>query len=132
MTSFRARNLLAIACASVALIPATACSRTPNPISVGVDTMYYGYITSGHKFGVTIGDTRKSARHVLESRGYHFGGEGSCDSRMQQLIHCTSDYRDDIYRVSEFMKDGFIFLQVQNETIVAIVWKFEAIRNPDF
>lgn len=131
-TSLSRAKLLAAACASLSLTPVTACSRTPDPIPVGVDTMYYGYITSGEKFGVAIGDARKAAQHTLESRGYHFGGEGSCDSRMKQLINCASDYRDDIYRVSEFMKDGFIFLQFKSDQIVAIIWKFEAIRNPDF
>ncbi len=125
----RIRRLLVAAC----VLPVAACSRTPNPIPVGTDTVYYGNIASGEKFGVKIGDSRTAARVALEAKnGFAYYAEDNCGYKVRTLTACASDFRADLYDVDRFLQRGLVVLAYDEERIIGIVWDFQALPASDF
>jgi hypothetical protein len=111
------------ACAAVA-ISATldACSRTPEPIPPGTDTPYYGFITRGEKFGVSIGDLEGAARSSI--RNARYDGAEPCAEYLAETINCREGELFQAYRAQWPLRDGVFWLRISSGRVSAIAWTF--------
>lgn len=119
-------------CLALVMAPSTACSKTPYPIPPGTDTVYYGHIVSGRRFGVSIGDPRAKAREALESHPFVYLREDGCIYRVRILVDCIENYQADLYDIDQFLRRGLLILELKNDKVVAIVWDFQALPATDF
>lgn len=112
--------------------PLCACSQEPRPIPLGSEAQYYGYIDTGERFGVKIGDSRSNARALLEENKFEYLGDDNCSYRLKSLINCTKEHWSDVYHVREPLRHGVIYLEFKGDEITAIIWDFKLLPNADF
>ena len=114
---------LAVAMSGMAL---SACNAgaSDGPIQHGSNSNYSGYIESGTKFGVSIGDPIESVQPKLTSQGMRYDGISHCESYPKQLLNCQSSDTWQGYRVQKFLKDGFVYVKYEGGRVTVIAWSF--------
>ncbi|MDC7677355.1 hypothetical protein [Asticcacaulis machinosus] len=111
------------------------CSeQPPGPVRLGTDTVYYGYVDTGKKFGVKIGDTRQIAREKMIDSGAIFYPNSDekqpkikydsdvCDEVWQKRVACGRGHTFDYYRVQKLGWDGRVFVFFKDNKVTAIYW----------
>ncbi len=110
----------------LALVLATSVLPTcaqPRPIPRGTDTSFYGYISAGARFGVSIGDTREVAHGALVGQGFSFSGTTDCgETSLQYELGCERGATFDIYDKHQGLGHDTVFLEVREERIAMIGW----------
>lgn len=125
-------NTLAISAFALLAASTSACSQTPNPIPRGTNTKYYGYIESGKKFGVSIGDTRESSQAALVSSGYDAWGDVTCEYNFRKLVDCSNWTLVELYSIDRLLFWGNLFIVIDSGEVTAIVWDMHALPKIDF
>ena len=103
------------------------CSAEPyRPLQMGTDTVYAGYISSGSKFGVKIGDNRSIVKSKLEGKSKYSNKHRTCSYRVHELIGCDQGTKLDYesYRVQWPLRDGMIFVIYENSNVSRLAWEF--------
>ncbi|MEE9330579.1 MAG: hypothetical protein V3V30_10610 [Parvularculaceae bacterium] len=124
--------LISIIFTIAVIVAAIVALQTPNPISVGSNMPYYGYITSGSKFGVSVGMPTRDAQAVLEQNGFSYGGQVACIGTISRLIVCKNSQKFELYWVKHTWRHGLIYVDVQNGMVSSIIWNFRLLPHIDF
>lgn len=119
----KSKLLTVVTMASITLA-AAACTKTPEPIEKGADTPYYGYITSGEKFDITVGQSRQAAKDTLAAGKLAFYGQEKCEDKTHRKIDCAPGDTFDVYRKKGIIKNGFIYVVFEGDTVTAVAWSF--------
>jgi hypothetical protein len=106
--------------------------KTPQSIPVGANTPYYGYITSGKRFDVSIGDAASETEISLEEKGFRYNGRTNFTPGLCRYISCKDNQIFDIYRVKQTWRHGYIYIEVKESVVTAIIWDFSLLPNIDF
>jgi hypothetical protein len=125
---------LAAAVSLVAVVPVIIWTliRPSYPMQSGTDRPLAGYIVSGEKFGVKIGDHQAESNIILEKSGVEYINQEDCKS-ISYLVNCKLDSKNSAYSVSRGFYHGKIFLILgKNERVDAIAWEFYIIPHIDF
>ncbi len=109
----------------------SGCTHAPKPIPVGTNSYYYGRIDAGSKFGVTVGDTRETARARMTKAGYAYNADIGCENFFKDISGCAGDERADSYSLKEAVRHGNIDLQYRDGRVVAILWDFNLLPSVD-
>ncbi len=119
--------------ASILSIVLASCSAQPTPIPVGTDTLYFGRIVHGEKFGVAIGQSEAEAKKVLSTRENYFSGEFECKESDVTIafLGCKSGQHFLTFHHQQLGKTGMIILQTTNGRISQIAWSFHLLANID-
>ena len=131
MVSKLTNALRILAAAAVFFSITTACSRTPKPIPPGADTKYYGYIASGEKFGVRIGDTKSKAEAALISEGFKVWQNGKCSYYLKALVDCTDWTQVELFSLDQRLYRGNLYLKIEEDRVSAIVWDMHLLPHVD-
>jgi len=107
-------------------------------VVAGSNRAYYGYITHGGKFGVSIGQAAADAQVVLREREkFEYRGSADC-SQLGRLIECRKGQKYDIYGSGASVRNGvpvstgFLRLEVgATGDIKAIIWRFYLLPSLD-
>lgn len=122
------RAVAAIIAISLFSLGLSACSQ-PRPIPSGTDTRFYGNISRGEKFGVSVGAVRKVARTAMEARGYDLAGTTTCaESGVQEDVACAPADVFDIYGRHRGSGHETIFLEIRDDKVVRIGWSFTLLQ----
>lgn len=116
--NWRVAPILLMLCASV------ACSQQRHPAVPGENYFYQGYLKSGEKFSVVVGEERVAARSILESHHIQYIGEVTCDAYLQTIYKCRLGQKADAYSLKELARHGSICLEYESGVIVGIAWDF--------
>jgi hypothetical protein len=122
----------AFACGVIALGWAQACSPTPRPVSVGVDTYFYGNVDHGEKFGVSVGMPDLEAQKILTARKFRFDGKFACDFALRSVFGCKPGQSYNSFIVNELLKNGGVYLESRRSRVIAIGWSFNLLPYMDF
>ena len=95
------------------------------PIPQGTNSAYSGYIVSGGKFGINIGDPMESVKPTLTRQKMRDDGFFPCEAYVKEILACSPRETWEIYRVQQFLKDGDVFVKYENNKVAAIAWSFE-------
>ena len=118
---------------AVAALVLCGCSEAPRPIPKETSSYYYGYITRGKAFGVSVGSTREAARATLVERKFEYNYEGGCDFALQQLMECTQNMTSDFYDAREMLRGrGTVAVIFAGDRVQAIAWDFNLLPYVDF
>lgn len=122
--------LLAVVCIG------TSCAD-PHELGVGVNQAYYGYITSGEKFGVQIGDLSVESRLLLESGRFEYRGSRDC-IELRRIVDCLEGQRYEIYTTTASIRNGVpvshghMRLEIgASGQVEGIVWRFYLLPSVD-
>lgn len=105
-------------------VSSASCSRTPEPIRPGVDTFYYGYVTTGKKLGVTVGQPRAEVMRILARSQDEYYGEQRCRAATQTFVACPTNAPFDLYRRHGVVRDGQIYVTFAGDRVTGIAWSF--------
>ena len=130
VTTWKLR-ILTLSILSLAL---ASCSGTPIPIPDGADTVYYGNLVRGEKFGVAIGQSEAKARETLSAGGDVLTGKFECSQSYMatNLFSCTSGQQFLAFNHKQFGRIGMIVLRTTNGHISQIAWSFHLFPHVDF
>jgi hypothetical protein len=128
MKILRKLMLIAILIAIVIVI----LPKTPQPIPVGANTPYYGYIVDGKRFDVSIGGLASEVQVSFEEKGFSYAGRVDFPRSLCRRISCKDDQIFDLYRVRQAGRQGWIYIEVKEDMVTAIIWDFELLPNIDF
>ena len=106
------------------------CAARPNPIPEGTDTHWYGNLVSGEKFGVKIGDDYASARDILVADGFRSDGIIPCAGNEASVPECSAPHDVGMFRLKRVGKDGDVYLVLDGDVVVQIVWSFALVNLP--
>ena len=109
----------------------SGCSPTPNPIPVGTDTIFYGNIRNGEKFGIHVGEGRAAAMSVLDKHGLRYDGQFGCNYTVQALFACKSGIHAS-FRVDEIARHGEVYIEIKNDKVLSIGWELSMLPYIDF
>ena len=108
-----------------------AACGTPKPIPPGTNTYYYGYIKTGGKFGVLIGQNREAAKGGLLDNGAEFGGVIDCGhERLKETIDCSSIDEVDVYILFwkfPTFREGQVYVFIEDDKVAAIAWSLRLL-----
>jgi hypothetical protein len=132
-----ARTLKIVASAISAACIAASCAG-PDRLTVGHNRAYYGYITSGGKFGVRIGDPAESAQVVLREREqFEYRGAYDC-VQLRRIVECREGQKYGVFVSDASIRNGvpvshgFLRIEISaSGEISAIVWRFYMLPSID-
>jgi len=114
------------------LLGLSACTSARQPVPMGTDTYYDGYINKGDKFGVRIGESREAAHALMiqhnefypatDALGNKKYDHYTCDATWQQYVACKPGETFDYYRKRDLGRDGRIFIFLKDDRVTAIYW----------
>lgn len=110
------------------LLATPALAGTTFPIPLGTNGTYNGYIRSGSRFGVHIGDSREQAKRSLINKGLRDDGPFACERYVRESVACRPGDLAEVYRIQKFMYDGDVFVFVEGGKGIAIGWRADAIN----
>lgn len=113
-----------------ALCSLTVACAQPRPIPIGSDTSFYGYLTTGVKFDVSIGDEQSTARSVIEGRGFDFVRETDCAEsvRLQEDLACSAGDRYELYDRHAGSGHEWIYVGVTGGHVRSMAWSFSILQ----
>jgi hypothetical protein len=116
----------------VLLLGLAACDGPEQPVPMGTDTYFDGYINKGGKFGVRIGDSRKAAHTQMIKRHEFYEASDrktyvrldheTCDEVWQNFVSCKPGETFDYYRKRDLGRDGRVFIFFKDDKVTAIYW----------
>ena len=95
------------------------------PVPASVNTFSHGYIASGKKFGVKIGEQIENAKMTLVKKGAVDDGIFPCD-RLKEETECDDNTFWESFRYMKIFRDGFISLKFKEGKVAGIRWMFLA------
>lgn len=108
-----------------------ACAPRPSPIPEGTEKHWYGNIIAGEKFSVKIGDYHDAAKANLVAKGFRSDALYSCAKNKGIVFNCSSVSHDVApFRIRRLGRDGSVYLVIENEKVIRIVWTFSFVRIP--
>ena len=122
--NLRMLTMSLIACFSMTV---SACAETPRPIKKGENSLYYGNITTGQKFGIRIGQSRQSAKEILIEKKIEYYGEQKCEDLTHRKIDCIRGDTFDVYRkygTFLLVSGGLIYVFYEDDKVTGIAWAF--------
>ncbi len=120
-------NILIRCCSGFGRVRFSNCSD-PSPDSAGTNYYYYGnLVTSGGKFGVRLGGSSAEAKRALQGRGYIYNGRFGCGYSIRILAGCRIGYLYDSYTSKESFRSGNVYVTLNGDRVVGIVWEFNLI-----
>ncbi len=122
------KTVTAIIAVSITGLVSSGCSQ-PTPIPSGADTKFYGNISEGGKFGVSIGTTRKVSRAAMEAKAFEFSGTTTCgESGLREEIACDPDDVFDFYHKHRTLGHDTVFIRVYDDRVMTIGWSFNLLH----
>jgi hypothetical protein len=109
----------------------TACSTTPNPVAAGTDTVSYGNLTVGEKFGARIGQSAAEAEGILLAKGYGYEGAVACPTSTQAYLGCSPSEQYLAFQPVQNDQQGHIYLRIDNGRVAQIGWQIHHIAALD-
>lgn len=110
----------------------TSCSDAKTfPIPEGTHKRFYGNITSGSEFGISIGMSKSDAKEILSLKFRYDGDQQACTRYAERLIDCNEkdNLNHSSYRVKQFGRDGQILVFHSAGKVHRIVWNFTFFEN---
>ena len=122
---------------AVAVCVAVSCAG-PDKIVAESNRAYFGYITTGKKFGVAIGQSAVGARAVLRGvRRFEYKGTYDCID-LRRIVECERGQKYDVYVSGASIRNGlpisYGIVRVEigaEDDVVAIVWRFYLLPSID-
>lgn len=108
-----------------------ACASTPSPVATGTDTAWYGNLSSGGKFGTTIGQSAATAEGTLWANGYGFEGATGCAADTHSLLACQSGAQYLVFQPVEIGRKGHVYLKIEQDRVAQIGWSFTPVAYLD-
>ena len=117
--------IVSAAVAAGLLVTGVAPVAMAEPIPHGSNHIYSGYIETGRKLGVRIGDPIATVEPRPTRHNVHKSGDVyECSAYGQELLGCHAGDLWQCYRVTKIGKDGNIYVRYENDRVVAIAWSF--------
>lgn len=101
----------------------------PRPIPPGTDRAYYGHLVEGEKYGVSVGMAHDEAVATLVAHGLRDDYVVRCEgSYLKELVQCADSDEVHLFRRQDFLKDGSVFLRIENGRVAAIFWRYSLVH----
>ncbi|WP_439633173.1 hypothetical protein [Glycocaulis sp.] len=122
-------KMLVGALAALFVLVALSGCEQPRPIPPGTDRAYYGHLVEGAKYGVSVGMAHEDAVATLVAQGLRDDRRYRCDvSYLKELVQCSDNDDIHFFRRQDFLKDGQVFLRIENGRVVAIFWRYSLVH----
>jgi hypothetical protein len=109
----------------------TACATTPAPVAAGTDTVQFGNLTTGEKFGAKVGQSTAEAQRVLIAQGYGYEGVVACAPTTQTLLGCQKSEQYLAFQPVQNGVKGHIYLKIENDRVAQIGWQIALVSYLD-
>lgn len=117
------RKAITLAFALTALMVNSSCATTASNDASDSDP----YLTSGEKFGVTIGMDSSRAKAIMESRGQTVYATTNPCANEHFADKCPAGAIVDSFLVSRFSQNGVIFIVSVDQKVVGISWSLNSV-----
>ncbi|MDB5468781.1 MAG: hypothetical protein JWR84_341 [Caulobacter sp.] len=109
------------------VLAALLCVAADKPMKPGTSNPYNGYITSGGRFGVRIGDSVEQADIALRKHlKVKFNNENyRCDFRLKRHVACEGMQQIGFYYISETFRNGELFVESRDGKVVSMIWRMQ-------
>jgi hypothetical protein len=104
-----------------------ACSSPPHPIPAGTETVRYGRLVSGGKFGVEVGRPAADAPQALWDAGYGYQGEVACTGATQALFACRDGDTFMRFQPVALDRKGAVYLKLEKGRVSEIGWDLKNV-----
>ena len=101
------------------------------PLATGTDTLQYGNVLSGEKFGAHIGQASFEAERIMVAQGYGYEGVVACNAQTAPLLGCQQNQLYLAFQPVQNGHRGHIYLRIENDRVAQIGWALHAVATLD-
>lgn len=109
-----------------------ALVRSNGPLQPGEISWSEGYLLSGSKFGIAVGEEIDHARVSARRNGLDHYGSSYCYIKLQKLINCSPSQKVYFFGIDRILRHGYVAVLYDDNRVTAIVWNTHALHQIDF